>query len=102
MSATQVTLNSPLAAEDTTYVDPDGVTKPAKILKVAVAAGTAADGTALPANFDSLASDTSDRDAAGALLSEVRTDGVTTWTQTYNRGGVVGGPILSTSEWAPS
>lgn len=63
---------------------------------------TDASGGALPANFDTLARDTSNRDAVGALLTEVRTDGVNNWTQTYGRGGVVGGPILTTSKWVKS
>jgi hypothetical protein len=84
MSATQVTLNSPLAAEDTTYVDPDGVTKPAKILKVAVAAGTASDGSALPANFDSKGSVTTFTPNAATATSKVETKviGAVTYTRT--------------------
>jgi hypothetical protein len=69
-------------------------------LPVTASAGTASDGSALPANFDSLASNTSDRDGSGNLLSESRTDGTNTWTQTYTRDA--NGDITATSAWVKS
>lgn len=81
-----------VAATPVWSVSPDGVAVPP--------AGTDANGDPLPANFDSLPRDTSDRDAEKNLLSESRTDGVTTWTQTYTRDA--DGDITLTSEWVPS
>lgn len=57
--------------------------------------GTAADGTALPANFDSLQRNFT-YNGDGTVATEYRTDTVSTWTKTFT---YVSGNTTAISKW---
>lgn len=56
-------------------------------------------GDALPSNFNSLAS-VFTRNGTGSIVTEARSDGTNTWTQTYTRDG--SDNISAISKWVKS